>query len=162
MGMDKVYTGRMKLGATTPSFDKETEEDYHFETGHLTEEDLKAAARLFMGETEQVPPQYSAVKIKGKRAYEHARNKETVNIKTRKVTISEFNLTDIRLPYVDFYVKSSKGTYIRSLVRDFGRALQNGAYLTELRRTMIGDFSVEKAYSLEAFKEAVLKETGNE
>ncbi len=161
-GMDKVYVGQMKLGATTPSFDKETEEDKHFDIDNLTEKELKETVQRFIGEIEQIPPRYSAIKIGGKRAYEHARNNETVIIKTRKVFIHDFNLVNIDLPHVDFYVKSSKGTYIRSLIRDFGESLNNGAYLTGLRRTMIGNFSVNDAFTLDAFKEAVTKEVAKQ
>lgn len=157
-GMDKVYVGQMKLGATTPSFDKETEEDSHFDIDNLEEDTLKDAAGQFIGKIEQIPPIYSAVKIDGKRAYEHARKHEKKEIKPRKVVIHDFKLLNIQLPLIDFYVKCSKGTYIRSLARDFGEALNNGAYLTALRRTQIGYFSVKDAYSLESFKEAVIKE----
>lgn len=157
-GMDKVYVGQMKLGATTPSFDKETEEDSHFDMDNLEEDTLKDAAGQFIGKIEQIPPIYSAVKIDGKRAYEHARKHEKKEIKPRKVVIHDFKLLNIQLPLIDFYVKCSKGTYIRSLARDFGEALNNGAYLTALRRTQIGYFSVKDAYSLESFKEAVIKE----
>ncbi len=161
-GMDKVYVGRLKLGATTPSFDKETEEDNQFDISALTDEALNKAAEKFLGEIDQVPPLYSAIKIDGKRAYEHARKKEKKEIKSRAITIHDFKLLNIELPLVDFYVKSSKGTYIRSLARDFGKALDNGAYLTALRRTQIGDYSVSKAWTLESFKEAVKKEVGYE
>jgi len=160
-GMDKVYVGQMKLGATTPSFDKETEEDHQFTIDDISEKNLFETTKKFLGEIDQIPPLYSAVKIDGKRAYEHARKKEYREIKARKVIIHEFNLLNIDLPLIDFYVKSSKGTYIRSLVRDFGKALNNGAYLTALRRTQIGSFSVKDAYTLDAFKEAVIKETDN-
>ncbi len=160
-GMDKVYVGQMKLGATTPSFDKETEEDHQFDLDGISENDLVETAKKFLGEIDQIPPIYSAIKIDGKRAYEHARKKEHREIKPRRVTINEFNLLNIDLPFVDFYAKSSKGTYIRSLVRDFGRAINNGAYLTALRRTQIGSFTVKDAYTIDSFKEAVMKETGN-
>jgi len=157
-GMDKVYVGQMKLGATTPSFDRETEEDSHFDVDDLEEDALMDAAGQFIGEIEQIPPIYSAIKIDGRRAYEHARKHEKKEIKSRKVVIHDFKLLSIHLPLIDFYVKSSKGTYIRSLAGDFGEALNNGAYLTALRRTQIGDFSVKDAYSLEGFKEAVIRE----
>ena len=160
-GMDKVYVGQMKLGATTPSFDKETEEDSQFTIEGVSEKDLFETAKKFLGEIDQIPPIYSAIKIDGKRAYEYARKKERREIKPRKVIIYDFNLLNIDLPLIDFYVKSSKGTYIRSLVRDFGEALNNGAYLTALRRTQIGSFAVKDAYTLDAFKEAVMKETDN-
>ena len=160
-GMDKVYVGQMKLGATTPSFDKETEEDNHFSIDTITEADLNKATEKFFGEIDQVPPLYSAIKIDGKRAYEHARKQEKKEIKSRKVVVHDFKLLNIDLPLVDFYVKSSKGTYIRSLVRDLGEELNNGAYLTALRRTQIGEFNVKNAWSLDSFKEAVLKEVND-
>ena len=160
-GMDKVYVGQMKLGATTPSFDRETEEDSHFDVDNLEEDALIHAAGQFTGEIDQIPPIYSAIKIDGRRAYEHARKHEKKEIKSRKVVVHDFKLLNINLPLIDFYVKSSKGTYIRSLARDFGETLNNGAYLTALRRTQIGDFSVKDAYSLESFKEAVIREVKN-
>ena len=159
-GMDKVYAGQMHLGATTPSYDKETEPDRHFAIGHLTLEKLQEATSRFTGEIEQIPPRYSAVKIKGKRAYDYARKNEEVALKSRTVTIHQFEIVGYQAPLAEFYVKCSKGTYIRSLVRDFGESLQNGAYLTALKRTQIENFSLADAYSLDAFKEAVLKETG--
>jgi tRNA pseudouridine55 synthase len=158
-GMDKIYIGQMKLGATTPSFDKETEEDNTFNISNIKTDDLQNASTKLTGEINQIPPLYSAVKIDGKRAYELARNKEHGVIKPRKVIIHDFKLININLPYINFYVKSSKGTYIRSLVRDFGEILNNGAYLTELRRTQIGEFNVNNAFTIEQFKVAVLKET---
>ena len=160
-GMDKVYVGQMKLGATTPSFDKETEEDNHFDISGLAEEELLKTTEKFLGEIDQIPPLYSAIKIDGKRAYEHARKKEKKEIKARQVTIHEFKLLNIALPLIDFYVKSSKGTYIRSLARDFGESLNSGAYLTQLRRTQIGEFNVNNAWSLDSFREAVKKEVEN-
>jgi tRNA pseudouridine55 synthase len=160
-GMDKVYVGQLKLGATTPSFDKETEEDSHFNIDTITVADLNKATEKFLGEIDQVPPIYSAIKIDGKRAYEHARKQEKKEIKSRKVVVHDFKLLNIDLPLVDFYVTSSKGTYIRSLVRDLGEELNNGAYLTALRRTQIGEFNVKDAWSLDDFKDAVLKEVNN-
>ena len=148
----------MKIGATTPSFDKETEENYSFDISNITEKDLIETASKLTGEIDQIPPLYSAVKIDGKRAYTLARKKIDGEIKPRKVTILEFKLLNTELPYIDFYVRSSKGTYIRSLVRDFGEILNNGAYLTALRRTSVGEFNINDAYSLESFKEAVLND----
>jgi len=159
--LDKVYIGQMKLGATTPSFDKETEEDHHFDYSNITKDDLERAAKALTGTIEQIPPMYSAIKIDGKRAYEHARKNQEKALTPRKVTIHEFTLLNTALPYVDFLIKSSKGTYIRSLARDFGKLLNNGAYLTALRRTQIGDFKVSDAMTIEQFRENVLKETGN-
>jgi tRNA pseudouridine55 synthase len=160
-GMDKTYIGSMKMGLTTPSYDAETEPDNEFDISGLTEDELIKATELFKGETEQVPPIYSAVKVDGKRAFEHARKNEDVKLKSRKVTISEFDLYHIDLPDIDFRVRCSKGTYIRSLVHDFGKAVDNGAYLTGLRRTEIGDYRVSDAYTVEEFKQLVQEEVKN-
>jgi tRNA pseudouridine55 synthase len=159
-GMDKTYVGSMKMGVTTPSYDAETEPDNEFDISGLNEEQLLQATEMFKGEIEQVPPAYSAVKVAGKRAFEHARKNEEVKLKARKVTISEFDLYHIDLPDVDFRVRCSKGTYIRSLVHDFGKAVNNGAYLTGLRRTGIGDYKVADAHTIETFRQVVLEETG--
>jgi tRNA pseudouridine55 synthase len=159
-GMDKVYVGQMKLGATTPSFDKETEEDQQFDISGISEEMLQEAAEKLTGDIEQIPPMYSAIKIDGKRAYELARQKKEGVIKSRNVTIHEFKLLNTELPYLDFYVRTSKGTYIRSLVRDFGELLNKGAYLTALRRIQIGEFSVNDAFTIDEFKKKVLEENG--
>jgi len=159
-GMEKVYVGQMELGATTPSYDTETEVDRHFDLTHLNIEMLEAAAKKFEGEIEQIPPQYSAIKIKGQRAYDLARKNESVALKSRKVTIQSFQLVHYDLPMLDFYVKCSKGTYIRSLVRDFGESLQNGAYLKILKRTQIGEYKLKSAWSLDGFKAEVHKQTG--
>ncbi len=154
--MDKVYIGSMQLGTTTPSFDRETEANKHFEFGHLTKNDLLKAQKQFKGEIEQVPPKYSAVKIEGKRAFDYARKNTDVKIKSRKVMIHDFSLLNINIPDIDFAVSCSKGTYIRSLVSDFGKSLNNGAYLTALRRTQIGDYKVSNAYTIETFKKVIL------
>ncbi len=159
-GMPKVYVGQMQLGVTTPSFDKETEPDKQFDISVLTEEMLLETGKKFVGEIEQIPPLFSAIKIKGERAYKLARRKEGVALKSRKVNIHEFRLLNYQAPFLDFYVECSKGTYIRSLVRDFGESLHNGAYLTALKRTQIGDYSLNTAWELEAFKAEVLRQTG--
>jgi tRNA pseudouridine55 synthase len=156
MGMDKVYVGRMQLGATTPSYDKETEIDKVFDFSHLTEDQLQKKAKLFIGEIDQVPPAFSAVKIDGKRAFSYARKQNEVEIKARKVTIRQFELINFELPYVDFVVECSKGTYIRSLVNDFGKSLDNGAFLSELCRTKIGEYSLNDAFTLEEIKKIIL------
>ncbi len=161
-GMDKTYIGSMKMGYTTPSYDGETDPDKEFDISSLVEDDLIKATGLFKGEIEQVPPIYSAVKVAGKRAFEHARKNEDVKLKSRKVTIHEFELVHIDLPDIDFRVRCSKGTYIRSLVYDFGKAVDNGATLTGLRRTEIGDYKVADAYTVEEFRRVVLEETGTE
>lgn len=141
----KEYTGTFVLGETTPSFDLETETDAHYPTEHITPDLLQETLKQFIGEIEQTPPLFSAVKIDGQRAYEIARKGGSAEIKSKIITIYEFELTRIELPQVDFRVKCGKGTYIRSLARDYGIALNSGAYLTNLRRTKIGDYCVEDA-----------------
>jgi len=148
----KVYSGSMQLGATTPSFDLETAIDRTSDISHITNEDIMNTARKFIGEQLQVPPMFSAVKINGKRAYEMARNKEECVIEPKKITISRFEITNIKLPVIDFIVECSKGTYIRSLVRDVGETLQCGAHLTSLRREAIGNITVKDALSIEQFE----------
>ena len=150
--MDKEYTGTFTLGATTPSFDKETEIDHRFDISHLNDKLLIDTAIKFHGKKKQVPPLYSAVWIDGKRAYEYARNKETVEVKAKEVEIIKFELNRIELPEVDFKVECSKGTYIRSLARDFGETLNCGAFLSSLCRTRIGKFKIEDSLELDDFK----------
>ena len=150
-GQIKEYTGTFTVGATTPSYDLETEIDQTFPTEHITESLLKETTAQFIGEIQQKPPIFSAIKKDGKRLYELARKGETTEIKARTVTIQEFKITDIDLPNVAFKVICSKGTYIRSLVFDFAKALNSGAHLSTLRRTKIGQFSVEKALSIDSF-----------
>ncbi len=157
-GMDKVYVGQMCLGATTPSYDKETEPDRQFDISKLDINILKEKSRLFLGDIDQIPPLYSAIKIKGERAYNLARKKEDVKLKSRRVTIHQFDIVNYNSPDAGFYVRCSKGTYIRSLVRDFGESLDNGAYLTALKRTQIGTYSLSDAWSLESVKETILRE----
>ncbi|MCF8348488.1 MAG: tRNA pseudouridine(55) synthase TruB [Bacteroidales bacterium] len=154
-GQDKIYTGTLRLGATTPSFDMETEVDQTFDIESLTTDQLEAAASTFVGTIEQVPPVYSAVKIDGKRAFLYARKKDEVAMKSRPVTIKQFSILNPRLPDVDFVVECSKGTYIRSLVHDFGSSLNNGAYLTALRRTSIGAFEVNNAFTLDGIRDEI-------
>lgn len=149
---EKEYTGTFSLGATTPSYDLETEIDQRFDMSGITSEKIKTTALQFIGEIQQQPPVFSALKKDGKRLYEFARAGEEVEIPKRTVNISVFEITNIDLPKVDFRVACSKGTYIRSLANDFGKALDNGAHLSALRRTKIGDFLVEDAVSLEAFE----------
>nr|WP_262918369.1 tRNA pseudouridine(55) synthase TruB [Mucilaginibacter straminoryzae] len=145
---EKEYTGTLILGATTPSYDLETEVDETFDISYITEDDIYAAAKQFVGEIQQYPPAHSAIKVGGERLYEKARRGEDVELKTRTVTITEFEITSVNLPEVSFRVVCSKGTYIRSLVYDFGRALNNGAYLSRLRRTRSGDFRIEDAHEI--------------
>ena len=150
-GQAKTYTGTITLGATTPSYDLETEIDETFSTEHITKDLLQETTKQFIGDIDQKPPIFSAIKKEGKRLYELARKGETTEIKARKVTIESFKLTSTELPNLDFEVVCSKGTYIRSLAYDFGLALNSGAHLSALRRTKIGDFSVEKAISVDEF-----------
>ena len=142
---EKEYTGTFMLGATTPSFDLEKPVDETFPVEHITEEKIYRTAQSFVGEQDQVPPHFSAVKVNGKRAYLLAREGKEPEIKPKKVTISEFEITRIALPEVDFRIVCSKGTYIRSIARDFGQKLESGAHLTVLRRTRVGEFKVEEA-----------------
>jgi tRNA pseudouridine55 synthase len=145
---EKEYTGTMVLGATTPTYDLESEPQAKFDTSHLTEEQIKAACAQFTGDIQQYPPAHSAIKIDGERLYEKARRGEEVELRLRNVTISEFEITRIALPEVDFRVICSKGTYIRSLVNDFGAALNNGAYMSALRRTRSGNYRIEDAHEI--------------
>ena len=157
-GQVKEYTGSFTIGATTPSYDLETEIDHRFPTAHITNELIYETAQQFLGEIDQKPPIFSAIKKEGKRLYELARKGEATEIKSRKVTIDEFEITNINLPNIDFRVVCSKGTYIRSLAYDFGKALCSGGHLSALRRTKIGAFSVEKAKSIDDFIKSLEKE----
>ncbi len=141
----KEYTGIFCAGATTPSYDLETEIDATFSIEHLTEKQILEATKQFLGEIDQTPPMFSAIKKDGVRLYELARKGKTIEIKSRKTTIFEFEITKIDLPNIHFRVVCSKGTYIRSLANDFGKSLNSGAHLTALRRTKSGDFNVENA-----------------
>ena len=156
-GQIKEYTGTITIGATTPSYDLETEIDEIFATDHITEELLKTTTQQFVGEIDQKPPIFSAIKKEGKRLYELARKGETTEIQSRKVTISSFEITNVENKNVDFRVVCSKGTYIRSLAHDFGKALNSGAHLSALRRTKIGEYDVDNALSIEQFLETYLK-----
>jgi tRNA pseudouridine55 synthase len=152
-GQAKEYTGTIVLGATTPSYDMETEVDATFPTEHITADLIETTLSQFLGEIDQKPPVFSAIKKEGKRLYEHAREGSEVEIEARKTTIYEFEITRMALPEIDFRVKCSKGTYIRSLAFDFGKALHSGGYLSVLRRTKIGDYSVDKGITPEAFEQ---------
>ncbi|MEG2070568.1 MAG: tRNA pseudouridine(55) synthase TruB [Bacteroidales bacterium] len=145
---EKEYTGTFHLGASTPSYDLEKPVDQTYPFEHITEEMVQKTTLAFLGEIEQIPPQFSAVKIEGRRAYEFAREGEDIEIKAKTITISEFEITRFALPEIDFRIVCSKGTYIRSIARDFGIALQSGAYLTVLRRTRIGNFKVEEGVKM--------------
>ena len=149
--MEKEYTGTLVLGKTTPSIDLETDFDSETDISHLLEDEIFAASKKFLGKIEQIPPIYSAIKVDGKRLYMHARKGEVVEIQPRKVNIIEFSLTKVALPEIKFKVICSKGTYIRSLVRDFGEVLRVGAYMSKLKRTRIGEFKLENADQLDQF-----------
>lgn len=151
---EKEYTGSFFIGKTTPSFDLETEPGQDFPTDHITGELVLEATKNFTGTIEQEPPVFSAVKIDGKKAYEYARKKKEVKMRKRLVEIFDFEITEIKMPEVFFKVRCSKGTYIRSLANDYGKALDSGAYLASLRRTAIGDFHVDDAYTVREFKTA--------
>ena len=147
--LEKEYTGTIVLGATTPSFDLETEVDQTFSLEHINSELIHQVAKSFVGEQEQVAPIYSAKKINGERAYNFARRGENVEIKSNKITIFSFEITKIDMPTVEFKIICSKGTYIRAIARDFGKALDTGAHLSSLCRTRIGSFTLEDALSIE-------------
>ncbi|TBW27947.1 tRNA pseudouridine(55) synthase TruB [Gramella sp. KN1008] len=151
-GQIKEYTGTITLGSTTPSYDLETEVDQTYPTEHITENLLQETAKKFIGEIEQTPPVFSALKKDGKRLYEYAREGKEIEVKSRKVEISEFQIDTENFPEIKFRVVCSKGTYIRSLAHEFGQALNSGAHLSELRRTGIGKYSVENAMSIDYFE----------
>ena len=147
--MEKEYVGKMIIGKTTPSFDLETAIDNIFEWRHVTPETVLRNAKLFEGKISQIPPTYSAIKVQGKRAYTKARAGIDFKLKPRDVKISSFEITDIDLPEISFRLVCSKGTYVRSIVRDFGNALGTGAYLASLCRTRIGNFKIDSAKQLD-------------
>ena len=144
-GQEKEYTGTFTVGATTPSYDMETEPNQIFPFEHITPELIQESLPKFIGDISQIPPLFSAIKVDGKRAYTMARQGSDHELKSRIINIREFEITRIDLPEIDFRVSCSKGTYIRSLAFDFGKALGSGAYLSALRRTKIGNYSVEDA-----------------
>lgn len=149
----KEYVATIKLGATTPSFDLETEIDAEYPTEHITEELVKETLQKFIGEIQQIPPTYSAIKINGKRAYEYARKGDEVELKPKTLVIDEIELLDYKMPEIVVRVVCSKGTYIRALARDIGEALQSGGHLTALRRTRIGDIRVENCLQYDEYLE---------
>ena len=161
-GLYKVYDGTFRLGATTPSYDAETEIDKIFPIDDLTEEMIRNNTAHFTGEIEQTPPIFSAIKVDGQPLYKKARKGQSVKVKSRIVTIHDFKITDVRFPDVDFEVKCSKGTYIRSLAHEFGEKLDNGAYLTKLRRTHIGEHSLEDAWNLDELIKHIRENYGPE
>lgn len=152
-GQAKEYTGTFFIGATTPSYDLETEIDQTFPTEHINDVLIHETVNQFLGEIDQKPPVFSAIKKDGIRLYEHARAGVAVEIASRKTSIHEFEITRIALPEIDFRVVCSKGTYIRSLAYDFGKAMQSGSHLTALRRTKIGDYDVKNAIEVTLFEE---------
>ncbi len=152
---EKEYVATIKLGATTPSYDLETEENTKYDTDHVTLALLEPVLEKFKGETDQEPPVFSAVKIKGKRAFDYARKGEEVKLQSKKIVIHKIEVISFELPYLVLRVVCSKGTYIRALARDIGEELKCGAYLTGLRRTKIGEFNVEDAVSFQFFLDNV-------
>jgi tRNA pseudouridine55 synthase len=155
MAQEKEYTGSFTLGATTPTYDKESTPQDFKEYNHLTEADIVAATKNFIGEIQQYPPIYSAIKKDGEALYALARRGEAVELKARTITITEFEITKVELPIVAFRVLCGTGTYIRSLAHDMGQALGCGAYLSELRRTKIGAYHVDEAKTMEHFLESL-------
>jgi tRNA pseudouridine55 synthase len=157
----KEYTGSLVLGKSTPSIDLETDFDAEYPTDHISEADLKTVAKQLSGEITQIPPIFSAIKVNGKRAYEAARKGQELKIKSRVVNVEVFEIETHNFPQIDFRIVCSKGTYIRSLVRDFGTLLQSGAYMSALRRTRIGDFNVSDAHSMEEMVEKIRSSNEN-
>ena len=156
---EKEYTGTFVLGATTPCYDMEKPVDATYPMEHITDQLIKDTANSFLGEIDQVPPIFSAVKINGKRAFDYARKQEEVEIKSKKIFIKTFEITRIELPEVDFRIECSKGTYIRSIARDFGEALNSGAYLSRLCRERIGEFKRLEAMDIENVRDYLTANT---
>jgi tRNA pseudouridine55 synthase len=154
----KEYTGTIKLGNTTPSYDLETDFNEQFTYDHISDEFITKTTQQFIGEINQIPPTFSAIQKDGKRAYDLARKGQEMEMESRKVTVHKFEITRISLPEIDFSIQCSKGTYIRSIAHDFGKAMNSGSHLAALRRTKIGGFSVENALSLEQFLEQILED----
>ena len=152
---DKEYIATIKLGATTPSFDKETQEDATFETSHITRELVEQTLPNFIGDIQQVPPIYSAIRVEGQHAYELARKNENVEMPARTVRIDNLELLSYEFPYIQVRVACSKGTYIRSLARDLGCAMNTGAYLTALERTKIGDVVLSDCSTIEQLQQII-------
>lgn len=159
--MSKEYTGTIVLGATRPSYDMETEVDNEFTYNHITEAMIKEKATTFLGEIDQIPPVFSAIKKGGKPLYEYARKGEEVEVNSRKVIIDEFEIVEVSLPEIAFRVRCGKGTYIRSLANDFGSSLGTGAYLGSLRRTKIGAYNVNNALTPSEFRDSLWKSESN-
>lgn len=159
---DKEYTGVMTLGATTPSFDLETEIDCRYSLDRITFDLIHETALRLTGEQMQVPPRFSAVKIHGRRAYEFARSEKDINLEPREIVVSAFEITGIEIPDVHFRIACSRGTYIRAVARDFGIATGSGAYLGSLCRTRIGPYHLRDAWELESLKNNLMQEPGHE
>lgn len=155
MAIDKEYIAEIKLGETTPSYDLETEVNGKFPTEHITQEMIEKALQRFDGEIDQIPPLFSAKQVNGTRAYHLAREGSDMELEPSRVTINEFELLELNMPYASFRINCSKGTYIRSLARDLGTELNSGAHLTALKRTRIGDFQLVDAESVENFEKNI-------
>ena len=147
--LSKTYTGKFKLGETTPSYDAETEVNKSFNYDHIKEKDIINLSQKFTGKLMQKPPIFSALKKNGKRMYEYARENKKIEIQEREINIYEFEIIKFTDPYIEFKITCSKGTYIRSIANDFGKKLSSGSYLSELRRINIGEFSVLNALQIE-------------
>ena len=154
-GQEKCYTGYFTLGASTPSFDLETKVNQTFETAHITKQLLEEVVKQFEGEINQIPPIFSALKKDGERLYKLVRKNKKVEIESRKVTIHSFKITKINMPEVSFKISCSKGTYIRSIANDFGKALNSGAHLSELCRTKIGEYDLKQAANIKELEEKI-------
>lgn len=158
---EKVYTGTITLGGTTPSYDKETPIEATYPFDHIDAALLESTRQKFIGDLAQLPPMYSAIKVDGQPLYKKARKGIKIELQPRPVSIYEFELTRVALPEIDFRVRCSKGTYIRSLANDFGKAMNSGAYLSKLCRTHIGNYSVEDAWNLPSLIQALEKKEGD-
>ena len=145
---EKEYIALLKIGATTPSYDLETEENEQFPTKHITRDMIENVLKLFVGSIEQIPPAYSAIKVDGKRAYQFARKGTEIELKPKLLVIKEIELVRVALPVIELRIVCSKGTYIRALARDIGKALNSGAYLIGLKRTRIGEYSIDQCMDL--------------
>ncbi|WP_340113558.1 tRNA pseudouridine(55) synthase TruB [Maribellus mangrovi] len=152
---EKEYVATLKIGATTPSFDLETEEDSRTDYAHVTKALVNEVLQDFTGEIEQVPPVFSAVKVKGKRAFDYARNGEEVKLRPKKIVIHKVEIEEFELPFIKLRITCGKGTYIRAFARDIGEALQCGAYLTALERTRVGEYKISDAFKVEYFLENI-------
>jgi tRNA pseudouridine55 synthase len=152
---EKEYIALLKIGATTPSYDLETEENEQFPTEHITRDMIENVLRLFVGSIEQVPPAYSAIKVEGKRAYQFARKGTEIELKPKLLVIQEIELISVEMPVIELRIVCSKGTYIRALARDIGKALNSGAYLIGLKRTRIGKYSIDQCMDLAEFADVL-------